>query len=71
MKPYTCHGCGASVKRDRDYCTARGLVISTEKILEVGEKGESSRANRTGRVETQRRNAIAQREWKRSNGPDQ
>ena len=34
-----CRGCGASVNRDRDYCAACGLVVSTDKILEVGEAG--------------------------------
>jgi hypothetical protein len=67
-----CRGCGASVKRDRDYCTACGLVVSTDKILEVGEAGRvaaQSAQAQANRAETQRRNAIAQHAWKSSNGP--
>jgi len=28
-----CHGCGTSVKRDSDYCSACGLVVATEKLV--------------------------------------
>jgi len=64
-----CRGCAASVKRDRDYCAACGLVISTDKILEVGEAGRVAAQNpeaQASRAETQRRNAIAQQAWKSS-----
>jgi len=64
---HVCLGCGASVKRDRDYCTACGLVVSTDKILEVGEAGRlaaQSPSAQASRAETQRRNAIAQHAWK-------
>jgi hypothetical protein len=66
-----CRGCGASVKRDRDYCTACGLVISTQRILEVGEAGRvaaQSAQAQASRAETQRRHTIAQHAWKSSNG---
>jgi CRISPR-associated protein Cas1 len=66
-----CRGCGASVKRDRDYCAACGLVISTEKIVEVSQVGRvaaQSTQAQASRAETQRRNAIAQYGWKSSNG---
>jgi hypothetical protein len=66
-----CRGCGASVKRDRDYCVACGLVISTDKIPQVGEAGRvaaQSALAQASRAETQRRNAIAQHAWKHSNG---
>jgi hypothetical protein len=62
-----CRGCGASVKRDRDYCVACGLVVSTDKILEVGEAGRMAAQSlqaQASRAETQRKNAIAQQEWK-------
>jgi CRISPR-associated endonuclease Cas1 len=68
---HVCRGCGASVKRDRDYCTACGLVVSTDKILEVGEAGRlaaQSAEAQASRAETQRRNAIAQHAWNNSNG---
>jgi CRISPR-associated endonuclease Cas1 len=68
---HVCRGCGASVKRDRDYCTACGLVVSTDKILEVGEAGRlaaQSTEAQASRAETQRRNAIAQHAWNNSNG---
>jgi hypothetical protein len=67
-----CRGCGASVKRDSDYYVACGLVISTDKIREVGEAGRVAAQTahaQAGRAETQRRNAIAQQAWKSSNGP--
>ena len=69
--PRICLGCGASVKRDRDYCTACGLVISTEKIREVGQAGRlraQSPLAQASRSETQRRNAVAQHAWKHSSG---
>jgi hypothetical protein len=61
-----CRSCGASVKRSRDYCTACGLVISTDKILEVGEAGRVAAQSphaQASRAETQRLNAIAQHAW--------
>jgi CRISPR associated protein Cas1 len=67
-----CRGCGASVKRDRDYCTACGQVISTEKILEIGEVGRvaaQSAHAQASRADTQRRNAMAQHEWNQRNEP--
>lgn len=67
-----CRGCGASVKRGRDYCVACGLVVSTDKILEVSQAGRvaaQSAQAQASRAETQRRNAIAQHAWKSSNGP--
>ena len=66
-----CRGCGASVKGDRDYCTACGLVVSTEKIREVGKDGRAAAQSaqaQANRAETQRRNAIAQHAWKNSSG---
>jgi len=68
---HVCRGCGASVKADRDYCIACGLVISTEKIREVGQAGRMAAQSieaQASRAETQRRNAIARREWKRTEG---
>jgi len=68
---HVCRGCGACVKRGRDYCTACGLVISTDRILEVGQAGrlaaQSPRAQ-ASRAETQRRNARAQHAWQNSSG---
>jgi CRISPR-associated endonuclease Cas1 len=68
---HVCRGCGASVKRDRDYCTECGLVVSTDKILEVGDAGRLAAQSpdaQASRAETQRRNAVAQREWKKTEG---
>jgi len=64
---HICRGCGASIKRDRDYCTSCGLVVSTDKMLEVGKSGRVAAQSATAqasRAETQRRNAIAQHAWK-------
>jgi hypothetical protein len=52
-------------------CAACGLVVSTGKILEVGEAGRvaaQSAEAKASRTETQRRNAIAQHAWENSNG---
>ncbi len=68
---HVCRGCGASVKRDRDYCAACGLVVSTDKMLEVSQVGRvaaQSPQAQANRAETQRRNAIAQHAWKNSSG---
>ena len=68
---HVCRGCGASVKADRDYCTACGLVVSTDKILQVGKAGRvaaQSPQAQASRAETQRGNAIAQHAWKNTNG---
>lgn len=67
-----CHGCGASVKRDRDYCAACGLVLSTERMPEVARIGRvvaHSHRAQASRTETQRRNAIAQYAWRESDQP--
>lgn len=69
---HVCRGCGASIKADRDYCTMCGLVVSTDKILEVGEAGRAAAQSahaQASRAETQRRNAIAREEWKKTEGP--
>ena len=63
-----CRGCGASVNRARDYCAACGLVISTAKMREVSKAGRAaaqSPESQASRAETLRRNANAQREWKK------
>jgi ribosomal protein L37E len=62
-----CRGCGVSVNRERDYCAACGLAISTAKMREVSKAGRAaaqSREAQASRAETLRRNASAQREWK-------
>jgi len=66
---HLCRGCGVSLSRNRDYCAACGLVVSTDKMIEVGEAGRlaaQSPQAQASRSETQRRNAIAQHEWERS-----
>lgn len=64
-----CRGCGASVNRASDYCAACGLVISTAKMREISEAGRAAAQSaeaQASRAETLRRNANAQREWKKN-----
>ena len=55
-----CRGCGASVKRDRDYCAACGLVLSTDKILEVSQAGRLAAQSPQAQASRARRNAETQ-----------
>jgi hypothetical protein len=67
-----CRGCGASVKRDRDYCGTCGLVLATERMPEVARIGrmtaQSSDAQ-ASRTETQHRNAMEQYAWNKAEHP--
>ena len=67
-----CLGCGASVRRGRDYCAACGLVLVTERMPEVARIGRltaQSAEAQAKRNETQRRNASAQYAWNKEDHP--
>lgn len=67
--PRLCRGCGASIRRGRNYCSSCGLVVARDELLRAAERGRiaaQSPEAQARRIETQRRNAIALRAWDES-----
>jgi uncharacterized Zn finger protein (UPF0148 family) len=67
-----CRGCGAPIIYGKNFCSSCGVVIARDELIKSAQRGRiaaQSREAQARRVETQRRNASAQRKWEESGQP--
>jgi CRISPR-associated endonuclease Cas1 len=70
--PRVCKGCGSSIPPRKSFCFTCGVIVSTERLVEVAHSGRvaaQSAGAQASRAVTQRRNALAGRAWKESDLP--
>ena len=67
-----CRGCGAPIIYGKNFCSSCGVIVARDELIKSAQRGriaaQSSEAQ-ARRVETQRRNASAQRKWEESRQP--
>ena len=70
--PRICLGCGAPIIYGKNFCSACGLVVARDALIESAKQGRIAAQTpeaQARRIETQRQNARAQAAWEQSGQP--
>jgi hypothetical protein len=70
--PRICLGCGPPIIYGKNFCSSCGVIVARDELIKSAKRGRiaaQSPEAQARRLETQRRNASAQRKWKKSGQP--